>query len=125
MSETKLENFKNAVERLNEAVQLYKKVTLAELKDACRDSLIKRYEMAFELSWKTLADFLESKFVRLEFRTPQAIFKEAHCAGYIKNEAPWVAMLKRRNDLVHNDNNIAKIYTPALNDLLKIILQNK
>ena len=102
MSETKLENFTKAVARLNESVEDYKHYKGKEkLEDMSRDSLIKRFKLAFELSWKTLADFLESNSVKLEGAGPKGIISTAYRNRYLKDEEKWLNLLKTRNLLTH------------------------
>ena len=127
MSETKLENFKNALARFNESIEDFKDKRGDKYESTFRDSLIKRYEITFELGWKALADFLVSERVKLENRAPKTVLRAAHVNGYINDEKLWLDILEIRNLTVHTYGEefvkefteiIIKTYAPALNSLL-------
>ena len=100
------------------------------LKESCQQTiysnleiggLIKAFEFTFELSWKTLKDYLES--VGLEEKFPREIIKTSFENDLIKDGKTWIEMLDKRNELPHTyDENsarssVAKIkekYLPAL-----------
>jgi nucleotidyltransferase substrate binding protein (TIGR01987 family) len=70
--------------------------------------LVKAYEIAFELSWKTLKDFLASKDISVQF--PRDIIKDAFQYGMIADGETWIEMLDNRNLLVHTyDGDSSKI----------------
>jgi len=132
MSETKLENFTKAIARLNEAVEDFKhyKGKGKKLEDMSRNSLIKLFELAFELSWKTLADFLESNSVKLEGAGPKGIISTAYINRYLKDEEKWLNLLKVRNILTHvykeeMAKELAELivtkYAENLNEMLKVV----
>ena len=52
----KLQNFKNACDRLDEGIKRYD-----EKDDMYRDGLIQRFEFTFELAWKTLKSIFEDE----------------------------------------------------------------
>ena len=62
-------------------------------------SLIKSFELIFELSWKTLKDYLES--VGMDPENPRAILKEAFREEMIRNGEGWLEALKKRNEATH------------------------
>lgn len=59
--------------------------------------VIKAFEMSFELAWKTLKDFLESKGIDEKF--PRDVIKRSFETALIKNGHEWISMLERRNEL--------------------------
>ena len=63
------------------------------------DGLIQRFEYTFELSWKTLKDFLEANGVSAAY--PRDTIKEAFAHGLLEDGEIWMAMLERRNLLSH------------------------
>ena len=67
-----------------------------------RMGIIGQFNLTFELSWKALKDVL-SLHVIAEAATgsPREIFKAAYALGWLKNEAVWLDMLKKRNIAIH------------------------
>ncbi|GAU77738.1 nucleotidyltransferase substrate binding protein [Fusibacter sp. 3D3] len=61
--ETKRANFKNAVDRLREAVVEFQQEGAS---DVVRDGLIQRFEFTYELSWKTTKAYLDEFEMLLE-----------------------------------------------------------
>lgn len=64
--------------------------------------IIQSFEFTFELSWKTLKDFLESMGTHVTFA--RDVLKEAFAAQIIKNGHLWLEMLEKRNQLSHTYN---------------------
>jgi nucleotidyltransferase substrate binding protein (TIGR01987 family) len=64
--------------------------------------IIQSFEFTFELSWKTLKDFLESKGSDVLFA--RDVIKEAFAKNVIKNGHLWLEMLEKRNVLSHTYN---------------------
>ena len=86
------ENFSNALERLEEAVN--EAQTELEI-----DGAIQRFEFTFEQAWKSIKKFLEDEGIIC--RSPKSCLKEAYAAGFITNERIWLKMLTDRNRSVH------------------------
>ena len=97
--EDKLDNFKKAVKRLNEANTAYKSDT-----QNCiyRDSLIKRYEFTFELAWKTLKEFIDYEGYALSIASPKNVIAFAYREGFLDDEKLWLDMLESRNLVTHD-----------------------
>ena len=95
--EIKLSNFKNALERLKEAVDEYKKENAS---DVIRDGVIQRFEFTYELSWKTTKEYLESIGL-IDINSPKLVFKEAFAQRLIEDETIWLLMLNDRNKTSH------------------------
>lgn len=64
--------------------------------------IIQSFEFTFELSWKTLKDFLESMGTNVVFA--RDTIKEAFAAQIIKDGHLWIEMLEKRNLLSHTYN---------------------
>src|SRR5579864_1152 len=64
--------------------------------------IIQSFEFTFELSWKTLKDFLESRGIITHF--PRDVLKEAFSARLIQDNDTWMEMLNKRNLLSHTYN---------------------
>lgn len=87
------EDFTAAIGRLEEALNLPKDPIV-------RDSAIQRFEIAFELCWKTLKAFLEEAH-NAACTSPQTCFREAFKQGVIANDPFWIDLAKLRNYTVH------------------------
>ena len=70
--------------------------TLSELE---KEGLVQRFEYTFELSWKTLKDYLESKGVMVSF--PREVIKEAFANEVVVDGETWLEMLDNRNLMAH------------------------
>ena len=66
------------------------------------DGTIKRFELTYELAWKTMKRYLEN--VGIIVNNPRDAFKQAFQNGLIKNHDVWVDMIESRNLLVHTYN---------------------
>ena len=56
--EERLDDLKNALDRLKEAIDDSKKFKL----DTLKDGVIQRFEFSLELSWKALKNYLNSQY---------------------------------------------------------------
>ena len=119
-SKRKFENFKNALNRLKDGI-----LKFDEANDLLRDGLIQRFELTFELSWKTLKVYFEDEGL-IGLNSPKAVLREAFSAGIIKNDELWLRMLNDRNLTSHIYieqvaieicDNIKEKYVIALNEL--------
>lgn len=88
-----LENFKNAVFRLDEVLE-------QEKNDITRDSAIKRFEICFDLCWKTIKVFLEEEN-NVICVSPKKCFREAHKQGLIDYDNFWIELADARNRTAH------------------------
>lgn len=64
-----------------------------------RAGIIKEFEIAFELAWKTLKDYL-SEF-GIDAKSPRVAIEKAWSEDLISEVDQWMRLLKRRNELVH------------------------
>jgi len=89
-------NWKAAYLRLQEAVDANTQTphnTLIEM------ALIKGFEMTFELSWKTMKDFL--KYNGIDVSLPREVIKNAFAHNIITDGQVWIDMLEDRNLMAH------------------------
>lgn len=63
------------------------------------DGGIKRFEIAFELSWKLIKEYLAD--LGIICRSPRACFKYAYQNDLIDDEKIWLEMIEDRNLVVH------------------------
>jgi len=85
-------DFKNAFNRLKEAVQEAES-------DLEIDGVIQRFEFTFELGWKALMIYLQEQGIIA--RSPKSVLKEAYQLELISEEKDWLKMLEDRNRSVH------------------------
>lgn len=64
-----------------------------------RDSVIKRFELVFELLWKLIKKLAFEE--NLECYSPKSCFKIAYQMGFIEDEEIFLDMLEYRNLTVH------------------------
>jgi len=114
----RFENFEKAYKLLERTLQI-KNPSEAE-----KGGLIQFYEVAFELAWKMLKDYLEAE--GLNVQGPRDAIKTAYQYEFISNGHEWIDALDDRNLTVHiydeetTDAIIAKIsstYFPLIQNL--------
>lgn len=93
--------YQSLFEQFNEAVQGLDSVLKQPKNEFIRDSAIKRFELVFDLSWKTIKAFCEeAKGIRCA--SPVSCFKEAYQQELIEYNDAWVKDLtEMRNKTVH------------------------
>jgi nucleotidyltransferase substrate binding protein (TIGR01987 family) len=95
--EVKLINFNKALQRLKEAIMLFKQNSA---NDVVRDGVIQRFEFTYELAWKAAKEYLEYAGI-VGITSPRAVLKEAYAQQLITNEDNWITMLNDRNMTSH------------------------
>ncbi len=88
----KLENFSNALGKLEEAVK-------ESGYPLCLDGTIKRFEFTFEMSWKAMKKIL--LYEGFDCASARACVKKAFQTGLITDEETWLDILKDRNVYSH------------------------
>ncbi|MGL5087253.1 MAG: HI0074 family nucleotidyltransferase substrate-binding subunit [Clostridium sp.] len=115
-------NLKKAYGRLVEVSDLYDGKN-----EIIRDSLIQRFEFTYELTHKTLNEFMKYLGVTLENSFPRTIFKKAYVNNLISNDLVWINLLEDRNATLHiyNENladevakRIVDSYVEAIGELV-------
>ena len=66
-----------------------------------RAGIIQFFEMAFELSWKTLKDYLEQESGYVELKSPRSVLKQAFQDSIISDGHLWMEILDDRNLTAH------------------------
>lgn len=91
-------NYRKALSRLTDAVQLSKERELSDLEN---QGLIQAFEFTFELCWKTLQDlFIEEKGFE-KGPGPNVIIALAQKDGYIQGEDQWEEIKEARKRTAH------------------------
>ena len=62
-------------------------------------ALIQAFEISFELSWKTIKDYLEYNGINVD--TPRAAIKEGFSGNILKDGQGWIEMMETRNKTSH------------------------
>ena len=102
-------NFEKAFNLLKRAV------AIEDPTEAEKGGIIQFYEVCFELSWKTMKDYLESEgFI---VKTPRETIKQAFQVGIIDNGELWLSALQDRNITSH-------IYDEVITDEIVQKIQN-
>jgi len=65
-----------------------------------RDSAVKRFEIAFDIAWKTLKTYLEEKY-GIICKSPKGCTREAFTQGLIDYDDYWLKIVDLRNSTVH------------------------
>lgn len=94
--EDRFNQYKNAVDRLEEVIETYNNNNSRIIVDA----MIQRFEFCVELSWKLLKDYLSSENVG-DFNSPRSVMKESYKIGLITEGELWLDMLEDRNLTSH------------------------
>lgn len=72
--------------------------TLSQLE---KEGAIQRFELAFELAWKTLKDYLSDIGIVVKPVAPRPVLKEAYQAQIIEDGQVWIDMMLDRSQLSH------------------------
>ena len=78
---------------------LERTIAIKNLSEAEKGGIIQFYEVCFELSWKTLKDYLENE--GFEVKSPRDVIKQAFQMGLIDEGELWLAALEDRNLTSH------------------------
>jgi nucleotidyltransferase substrate binding protein (TIGR01987 family) len=96
--QVRLGNFDNEIGWLAEAVELRASRDLSELEKA---GMVQRFEVAWELGWKLMADYLVHQLTPPDTITSAAVIRSAFAAGVIDDGDAWMAASKLRHQLSH------------------------
>ena len=100
MDELKTIRWRQRFQNLDKAfLQLKRGLAIDCPRDIERQGVIQSCEFTFELSWKTLKDYLESQGVICQF--PREVIKQAFQNQIISEGEIWLDMLGKRNLLAH------------------------
>ena len=114
------EEFFNALNRLQEALNL-------EADDIIIDGVLHRFEFTFELSWKTIKDYLEYLGITEKIGSRREIIQLAFKQGIISDGDDWLQMMLSRNLLSHMYDESASrdIYEKIKNEYIKLFVDLK
>ncbi|MCL2086082.1 MAG: nucleotidyltransferase substrate binding protein [Oscillospiraceae bacterium] len=92
----RFENFSKACKLLSE-INAYE---FEQTPSIIREGFIQRFEIAFDLAWKTVNDYL--RFLGHDIQpSPRPIIKEAFAVKIITNGEVFIDMLDSRNEMSH------------------------
>lgn len=102
--QNRFDNYTKAVDRLREVIALYDvNKDIPMMNNIIRDSLIQRFEICYELSWKTIKEYMI--FEGYEVGTsPRSILKAAYQNELLDSEELWLNMISDRNVASHEYN---------------------
>ena len=89
----RFQNYEKAFRQLERALQI------SNPSETERAGLIQFFELAFELSWKTLKDYLESQ--GFQTKSPRETIKQAYQSEIIQNGSIWMDAMDDRNLTTH------------------------
>lgn len=95
--------FSRAIVRLEEVLELDKT-------DITRDSAIKRFEICFDLAWKSIKNYARNEGV--ECNSPRMCFKTAFKLNLIDYDEKWLKSIEDRNTTSHlyNEKSADQVY---------------
>ena len=94
-----------------------------------RAGIVQFFEMAFELSWKVLKDYLEAQGL-VDVKTPRSALKAAFEIGLVRDGRQWLQGLEDRNLVAHTydestaqqvDALIRDVYFPLFKELAAVL----
>ena len=103
-----LKNFKKSIDRLI-TIRAATPIDSDELM-AYRDSVIKRFEICYDLAWKCLKDFLEKDY-GIQVASPKKVFQEFFTQQLLKEEE-----LKEAMQMADDRNQTCHIYNESMAD---------
>ena len=89
----RFQNFEKAVNNLKEATGI---ISPSDVESA---GIIQFFEVAFELAWKTLKDYLND--LGYDIKAPRETIKQAFQDDIIEDGEVWIEMLETRNLVSH------------------------
>ena len=118
----RFDQYKNAVDRLEEVIEVYKK----NKNQIIVDAMIQRFEICIELSWKLLKDYLKHENVG-DFASPRSVMKESYVQNLINDGEAWLDMLEDSNLTSHTYDEIVAntIRDNILNKHFKLLKELK
>ena len=94
-------DYKNALNKLEEALKENIDNLSENAKDVIVDGVLHRFEFTFELAWKTMKDYLEYMGISNKIRSPRENIQTAFKQGLINNGEIWIEIMLSRNELSH------------------------
>ncbi len=91
-------NYSRQFVLLQEAVETMDERPLTQLE---KEGTIQRFEVAVELAWNTVKDYLESQNVVFDVVTPRSVLRQAFSANVVSDGAVWMDAIDARKKLSH------------------------
>ena len=91
--------YQAAMKEFDDARNRLEDVLREEKTEFIRDAAIKRFELVFDLAWKTIKAFLKEQGVSCA--SPMGCFREAYRQGILEYEDFWIEMVNIRNKTTH------------------------
>lgn len=118
---------KISIEPLIRAFEKFESFRIHDKTEQERAGIIQAFEYCFELSWKIMKKFLESRGILAN--SPKEVFRHAAKEGFIDNPEIWFDFLKKRNLSVHTYNQdqadeviaICPAFSIAVSTFIKVI----
>lgn len=88
----RFENYKTALDNLDETVECINRDGISKIYTM---ALVQAFEIAFELAWKTIKDYLEYSGIKTD--TPREAIKSAFSNNLIEDGKIWILMMEARN----------------------------
>ncbi len=116
----RFKNLNKSLENLNETCDYIEREGQTKINTM---ALIQAFEISFELSWKTMKDYLEYSGIRVT--TPREVIKEAFANEIIKDGQGWIDMMDARNKTSHTyQEAFAQELTKDILDNYKNLMEN-
>ncbi len=103
MSAEKRLRFEEQRDYFERALARFREVLTENESDIVRDSIIQRFEFTFEMAWKSMFYYLESKGESVA-KKAFAVLPEAFAARLIDDAEAWDNLRDYRNDTSHEYN---------------------
>ena len=101
-TEAQIVQFEKALQNLSEVLQKMVAETANPVDHSVfRDSAIKRFEICFDICWKTAKQKLFDAY-GIEVASPKTAFREAFKQGMLENDGVWITMTDMRNETAHS-----------------------
>jgi len=122
--------WKQRFENLEKAFMLLERaIEIDNPSETEKGGIIQFYEVSFELSWKIMKDYLESK--GFTCNSPREAIKRAFQSGLLDNGEEWINALNDRNLTTHTYNEklteiiLNKIQNQYFKEIKKLYLKLK
>jgi nucleotidyltransferase substrate binding protein (TIGR01987 family) len=92
--------FEDLLKKFESALRRFEEILQKEKSEIVRDSAIKRFEICFDLAWKTLKAYLY-EYLKVECYSPKSCFKLAYQEKIIDYDEYWMKIIDLRNQSVH------------------------
>lgn len=113
-----MSKYESLYEDFGAALGRFEEVLRLEKTDVVRDSAIKRFELVFDLAWKTVKAYLEEEH-NAPCASPRQCYREAFRVGVLDYDAFWISVTSESNYTAHAYSEVLaeKIYAGLPNSL--------